>query len=285
MSYADKDNLDKVSGNLLRSNVTLKEAKAIVTSKSVTTRNRSYFKFLDKMPHQQLAIVFNYCNYNSVDMIAFIIKHRKIKSSNPTRQRLKPFIEAVNKKYDLDELLEKREEQKQAIKKAEKRKDTIDSTVNGLGQVLNYFNMPSKRLREALAQIDSDGSLPKKEYINELYTLRQLFLAKAKGEIVTTQTAAHYIVELINGEVVKKRLVPRTANNEETTDSVMEVRTQSYLPDERALIAIKILDEMILQAESESEVYASESEIIEVHRQALIKSEQDRLAMIEAYQK
>ncbi len=155
-----------------------------------------------------------------------------------------------------------------------KKNISPERLINKNKELLSFFNIPSERLKNKLEDILKNGANQSTEdYLAELYALRMLFLGKAKGEIVTTTTNTLWEVEFDEdrGKYIKKRINVSTSGKQ-----YVNITTTSHLPDEKALVAIRLLDDMILQIEARSQVELTEEDLINKYKEIELKAAKER---------
>ena len=226
---------------------------------------------------EHMALIFAYFDLDRPAMTRYIYSYRKFKTtSTAPRKNVSAFIKYLESlEIDLDELREKRVGLKEDISKHIKTVEKKESETDKLSDILSFFNIPSSSLQAKLNNIQKNGSQDNKEYLQELYILRELFMAKAKGELATTQTETMYEVEEDEeGTIVKKSIYKNR-----TGKQVVNVRTQSFLPDEKSLIAIRLVDDMIRQVESDNSIELTEEELYSLYDKYKEGVEQSRILL------
>jgi len=218
------------------------------------------------------AYAFNHFDYNSEKLIKFLLKLRNNRGDATLKNNVNSFIVYVNKNFDIEEIKEEREANRKAFRESKNKKSKIDDFVADYGKLLTYFNMQPQTLVDKIASIKDGGKQSVEDYIKELYVLRELFLSKAKGELATTQTETLYEVEELSDGTVKKKKIYENSKGKK----LVTVKTQSYLPDEKSLIALRVLDEMILQAETNNEVEVTEDELVSLYEKYKQEAEEQR---------
>ena len=181
-------------------------------------------------------IIYKANNFDIKKTIDFIYKYKRY--TKGTLYKIKgALLRTFEQYYDMAKI-------KNEITKNRNAYQKIDKSVDRVKKVLNFFNLHSENLKEKLKKIYIGEDIPQEEYLKELYTLRQLFLAKAKGEITQTTTNVIYeIEEDENGNIIKKQVYTNKNGKK-----LMNVEYKSQLPDEKSLVALRVVDEMIIQA-------------------------------------
>jgi hypothetical protein len=261
---------------LTRADVSQNEVDKIIKIRTVGSR----FLSVQKLPIEQFCIIYNFYDFDLKKVIDRFAKIRDIKRDT-IKNKIYIHTAQLNKLglNNIDELLEKKKENYEKIKDTLKKQKEVNNIVDKVKDFVSFFNISTDGLTNRIKDIQDKGNKSKEDYIKELYILRELFIAKAKGELTTQQTETLWEVELdeTTNKYVKKQIYKNKANKQ-----VLSIRTQSHLPDEKSLVAIKILDEMILQAESSNDLEITEEEITEKYRNYIRDAEKERQLMLEA---
>jgi hypothetical protein len=253
MRISEKEK-EKILKNLKR--VTVKKTEADKIIKTYSAKSLLQGQALKDFRLYQLAIIIAYNELNIEETFKQIGKISGRKT--PTvKKYIYPKIQTILSFCDFDAITEERSNIRDNVTSEQKKVTRLNNTVDRLSGVMSFFGIKEQSLKDRMLSISDVGTITKEEHLKELYILRELFMGKAKGEIATTQTEATYeIVEDENGNIKEKKL-----HKNRLGKSMMSVKTQSYLPDEKALVAIKLLDEMILQIESSNEIEMTEDEL------------------------
>ena len=226
-------------------------------------------KYLTLVPLDKWAMALRHFDFIQVDLVRYLVKTRK-QAESTIRQVMHKISRELKALFGLDYIAKCKEEiQKfKNIKKVNSQAD-VSSIVDNLKPVLSIFSVKHEDLKKRLEAIREDGVQSDEDYLKQLYILRQLFIAKAHGDIVTQQTETLYEVdEDDDGNIVDKRIYVNKGGKK-----VVNVKTQSYLPDEKALVGAKIVEEMILQIKNASQTTISTEELENLYEKYREKQE------------
>jgi len=268
-----KEQIEKIKEILTRIDVSEDEVKKILLMK----KSRNNYVGFKEIPTELKAVVFAYADLEKSKMIKLLEDIRGFKYTT-AKLRVNEFIRYLRDKLKIsfDEIRAIRDEKKKQLNKYKRQETQADKIVEKLKGVLSFFNIKSERLKQELNLIENDGKIDEKEYLKGLYALRQLFLAKARGEIVTQQVEVLYEIEEVDGKIVKKQVYENKNGKK-----IVSVKTQSHLPDEKAIVAMKMIDEMILSVESATQIELTEEELRDTYLKYLQETEKQRLQLLE----
>jgi len=251
--------------------VTRKEALDLITDdrgKGIPLKDVSF---------DGLALIYAFCQVKKKEFELFLI-------SNSTRadyvsrfdKEIAPFYKYLRNHVKITEVRKEREKRK-IERRSMKRKATKErGAIKKTQELMSYFNIPSQGLNERIARIKEKGTQSQEEYIKELYIMREAFIGKSQGNIATTVTEALWEVETVDGKLVKKQIYRNNKNKQ-----MMTIKTQSHLPDPASLVAVKILDDLILTAETKNEIEITDEEQTELYIRHLEKSLKEQAEMKE----
>ena len=221
--YQTKDELDTIARKIL-----LKKGNDRFSARN-TTKDINEFR--------KMCLILKANDFDIEKAVEMTKKYKKYKSANDPLFLKNKWYSLFLEYFDVAKI-------KQEIAKNKRYHNQIDNSVKRMKNVISFFNLNSNQLEERLAQIYRGEEIPQEEYLKELYTLRQLFLAKAKGEIAQTTTNVIYEVEEDEeGNVYNKKIYVNKNGKK-----LLNVEYKSQLPDEKALVALRVIDEMIIQA-------------------------------------
>jgi hypothetical protein len=261
MSAEEVAKNEKIIRNLFTKNVRENQIKIILNKTNSNGRKIS----LKALELEDFALLLNYFNYDVKKLNEYTNKYRGTNTpygvtNYSVKDNIKKILDIVGVN-NITELPEKKKEYLKEMSDITDEVEKIDDKVEKLKSVLSFFSIKTSVFKEKMKTISEKGKIEDDEYLKELYTLRELFLQKAKGDIVTQQTEILYeIEEDEEGNILKKRVYKNKNNKQMVT-----VRTQSYLPDEKSLVAIKLIDEMILQIENSKQIEITEQELVAVY--------------------
>jgi hypothetical protein len=226
---------------------------------------------LEKMNEILISRLINYCDYD-VRKLEKLIAEERGHNLSTVKNKVGNRARRILSNFDVKELKEKRKANRKELTGFNRQVNTIKEKARVTNTFLNYFNIKGADLEKTLQEVAEKGSQNSKDYLQELYALRVLFLAKAKGDIVTKTTNITYeVTEDKEGNIIKKR-VRRTSEGKQ----YIEEQTKSYLPDEKALVGLKIVDDLILQVETRENVEVTPEELEDMYEQARKRAEEDR---------
>ena len=194
----------------------------------------------------------------------------KYTAKNRIKKSLEQF-EQFCKDNDIDiEVLENNQE------KSEKTtQQAVDNSVDKNKKILDYLNIHTEKLKNELLSISKGKDPNDKSLITDYEECLHLFMAKAKGEIVTKSTKRlTNEEETIMGIIVDKEFM----------SGMYEITTQSHKPDEKALITTGIVldiietlkgkaGDVLTDEEMELEYIKSETKRLEDKEKAQLRSE------------
>ena len=158
------------------------------------------------------------------------------------------------------------------IKTREKTtKEIVIETVTGLKKQIRFLNCHSTKLEAELLKIEEDHTI-ETDLVKEYEQLLVLFLAKARGEIVTQNTKRQVVVDRDkDGNIISEKN-KKNKDNEE----VVYIETQSHLPDAQALASTFIITELIETLKGKMGNEATDEELEKSYRKRLQKAQDDR---------
>jgi hypothetical protein len=217
-------------------------------------------------------------DYDVNKALKYVAKKLSLSYANLNRTYGSKLRKIVNE-FDTKELLAELQDLRKKFGQRNKIKKKQDNAVTKAKELLSYFNIPTTELAKKLEDIKKSGEQSTQDYLSDLYMLRQLFIAKAKGDITTTQTEALWEVEFDEeiGKYRKKQIYKNSKDKQFIT-----IRTQSHLPDEKAILGVRIIDDLILQVEAREQVELTEADLLLEYERIKQKAEQDRARFADA---
>jgi len=268
-------NKEEIIKNLLRVQVDRQEVDRILNLKTDKGKPMP----IDKLDISMYAILMAHFNLNNDTLVRYIMKKRNLSRETVRRRHYTKM--GILKKLDinLDDIKEQRKDIKEAVEKTAKKQRKINNIVDKVRDFVSFFNISTDGLTNRISEIAQAKEVSQEDYIKELYLLRELFIGKARGEITTQQTETLWEVEYDKetGKYIRKQIYKNGKGKQ-----VVSIRTQSYLPDEKSLVAIKVLDEMILQAQSSQNIQLTEEELTQRYIDFIEESNKQRLQILEA---
>jgi len=217
-------------------------------------------------------IIYKSVGFSLNDFITFQSKNRKIGKSSLTILKTN-FKKLFNHYFDVNRIIDELEKNS----KKGKSKDTVSKTIEHAKDLMKFFQIRPKALEEKLEMIRRGGEISREDELKELFELRQLFLASAKGEL-TQQTArvTYEITEVDDlGNPTKKRIYK---NSEGKQFVHMEYKTT--LPDAKALVGVRLIDDMITEASISNGNIISDEDLSKMFESMVMDANKQREDMI-----
>lgn len=251
------------------------EIEGVLQSQQMVSRKHKAVKLVSwsRAKDKDIALIFSILKDREL-VIDKILSLRVTKKSNQSSriQIKKRVIENVDKfisdckELDIDLSF--------SVKVKTKRKTVkkiVKETVGGLKKQISFLNCHSTKLEEQLLEIGKKYS-NKTDLVKEYEQLLVLFLAKARGEIVTQTTKRQVVIERDDsGNIVSEKNKLNSDNKE-----AIYIETQSHLPDAQALASTFIINELIETLKGKMGNEATDEELEQSYRKRLQKAQDDR---------
>lgn len=224
---------------------------------------------------EDIALLFRV--FNDAEIVIKEITKRKITKKTSARSRgninsgaTKKVEEFIAECKNLGiEIHRERNKNKIKIKKVT-TKEVIKNVIDNSRKQISFLNCHTTQLEKQLQGIsDNSNGI---DILKEYEELLVIFIAKARGEIVTKTTKRAVIVERDDNDNIISEKTRLNSDNKE----LVYIETQSHLPDAQALASTFVVSEILETLKGKMGNEATDDELEKSYRERLQKSQDQR---------
>jgi hypothetical protein len=241
-------------------------------ARSLLISRKISFRMSKRIDFEDLAMIYRCSNFDFNKMISLIKKYKSVGKTTEAQFKSK-FLKIFKHYIKLDEVLNRIK--KSSVEKS--KKSSVEKSVDKTKDLIKFFGIRPQALEDKLRAISMGEDISREEVLKEYIELRQLFIASAKGELTTQVVNVLYEITDVdeNGNPTKKKIFENTSGKK-----IINVQYKTTLPDAKALIGVKIMDELIAEASISSKNILDDEELEKLYDSIVMDANEQREKMI-----
>ena len=268
----------QITINLTLPNVEKKTVKKIVTQKSLTRPN-GYYLPIKSMSLEDIALVYNFFDYDSKSVFSYFSTTRK-QTLNTFSKWLRPIEKILSEIIDFESAKATRTSNRAELGKV-KSKVTKSKTLEKATEFFKVFGVSKKETEKTLENLSSMREVFEDEdlYLSLLYAMRNKFALKALGELHEVTVEGYYEVE----ETQDGELYTKGVKIGKDGKKTVLIRKKNIEPHNGSVVTMNLINAFIQDQKSNTNVIASEDELSLLYDSYIerIKNEQKMIEKID----